>query len=123
MGASIWTPGNSATIAQYAINVKDYPYLAKGDGVTDDTAAIQAAIDAYPGGGIIFIPTGRYRLTDELVLHSGLTIFGQTNVDPYYGLRTGDEAPAMLFQETANKAVFLLGTGVSDLQIYQLSLS
>ena len=44
------------------INVKDYG--AKGDGVTDDTAAIQEAVDK---GGRIFIPAGRYMLgTDEL---------------------------------------------------------
>lgn len=43
------------------INVKDEPYHAVGDGVTDDTAAIQAAIQALPaGGGTVFIPTGTY---------------------------------------------------------------
>ena len=44
-------------------NVKAYG--AKGDGVTDDTAAIQAAINAAnsAGGGIVFFPPGIY-ITD-----------------------------------------------------------
>lgn len=40
-------------------NVKASPYLAKGDGVTDDTAAIQAAINA---GSNIIIPSGTYMI-------------------------------------------------------------
>jgi hypothetical protein len=33
---------------------------AKGDGVTDDTAAIQAAWDVTPRGGTLYIPCGKY---------------------------------------------------------------
>lgn len=51
------------------INVADFG--AKGDGVTDDTAAIQAAfakavIYGWHGGPEVFFPYGTYLVTDEL---------------------------------------------------------
>jgi len=46
------------------ISVKDYPFLAQGDGVTDDTAAIQAAIDAcLLTGQTLLIPYGIYMVS------------------------------------------------------------
>jgi hypothetical protein len=44
------------------LNVKDAPYNAAGDGVADDTAAIQAALnDAWnAGGGVVYLPLGKY---------------------------------------------------------------
>lgn len=38
------------------VNVMAAPFNAKGDGVTDDTAALQAAINATPAGGTVIFP-------------------------------------------------------------------
>jgi len=52
------------------LNVKDFG--AKGDGVTDDTAAIQAALNAYPNGQrIIYLPNGTYLVSDTLSWPAG----------------------------------------------------
>ncbi|ACQ78695.1 hypothetical protein Bcav_0432 [Beutenbergia cavernae DSM 12333] len=52
-------------------NVKDHG--AVGNGTADDLAAIRAAIDAVDaqGGGIVFFPSGRYRLGDALRIGDG----------------------------------------------------
>lgn len=51
---------------------------AKGNGVTDDTAAIQAAVDAAfnAGGGIVFVPEGTYLTSYTLTLPSKITLLG-----------------------------------------------
>lgn len=44
------------------INVKSAPYFAKGDGVTDDSTAIQQACDAAQAqpGSVVYFPNGNY---------------------------------------------------------------
>lgn len=56
---------------QESISVKDFG--ATGDGVTNDTAAVQAAIDAVlPTGKALFFPAGVYLCTNlQLVLNGG----------------------------------------------------
>ena len=52
-------------------NVKKYG--AKGDGITDDTAALQSAIDQNE---YIFLPKGYYRITDTLHLRENTKLIG-----------------------------------------------
>lgn len=56
------------------INVKDSAYGAKGDGSTDDTAAITAALSAAntAGGGIVFFPPGTYITGNQTLIASVL---------------------------------------------------
>jgi len=54
------------------INVKSYG--ATGDGVTDDTTAIQAALDS--GGKDIFLPEGTYKITATLTVPKDVNIKG-----------------------------------------------
>jgi hypothetical protein len=55
------------------INVKAYG--ATGDGTTDDTTAIQAALDAVPSsGGTVLLPAGTYVITSTLVIDKENTV-------------------------------------------------
>jgi len=48
---------------------------AKGDGVTDDTAAIQAALTAG-AGGLVYLPPGTYITTDALSIPANTWFYG-----------------------------------------------
>lgn len=54
------------------LSVKDFG--AVGDGVADDTAAIQAAIDS--GRGPIYVPAGIYCVSSEIILKDGASLIG-----------------------------------------------
>src|SRR4051812_30582605 len=54
-------------------------FAVHGDGVADDTAAIQAAINRVQettGEGIVFVPPGRYRLTSTIIIWGGIRVIG-----------------------------------------------
>lgn len=51
-------------------------YGAKGDGISDDTQAIQRAVDARPTGGTVTLPAGTYSVTSTVDLRSNLTLQG-----------------------------------------------
>ncbi len=54
------------------VNVKKAPYNAKGDGKTDDTEAIQKALNDHPNGDyIIYLPHGIYKITNTLTWPEG----------------------------------------------------
>ncbi len=58
--------------------VTDAPWGAFGNGVNDDTAAIQGALGAAGanGGGIVYVPAGKYHLTNTLDIPNGAELRG-----------------------------------------------
>lgn len=68
----------------FTLDVREFG--AKGDGVSDDTLFIQAAIMACPKGGRVLIPAGTYRITSlflkddlNLELAEGAVLSAQTD--------------------------------------------
>lgn len=61
------------------VSVKDFG--AKGDGTTDDGAAINAAIASLPTGGVnyggvVYFPPGIYRTTQKILVPDGVWLRG-----------------------------------------------
>lgn len=80
--SSTWLNAIDAHVFDYSFNVKDYG--AVGNGIVDDTAAIQAAITAAAGAAI-YVPKGTYKVTATLyqpaavswsVFTPGLKVYG-----------------------------------------------
>ena len=85
------------------ISVKDAPYGAVGDGATDDTAAVQAAITAIAAstaGGTLFFPRGTYKITSTLTVPY-----------PSNGFRMRGASPVMQYQSGASKLLYTAATG------------
>lgn len=54
-----------------------FHYGAAGNGTTDDTTAIQAAINSLPeGGGTVVLPRGTFKVTSPLVYARGVRFLG-----------------------------------------------
>lgn len=65
-----------AALADGMFNAKDYGAI--GDGLADDTAAIQAALDAAGQvSGVACLPTGKYRITAALNVPAHTTLLGE----------------------------------------------
>ncbi|KAH3763196.1 Pectate lyase superfamily protein [Pelomyxa schiedti] len=60
------------------VNARDAPYNATGDGASDDTAAIQSALNSVgaSGGGIVFLPAGNYAIYSHLTIPPDTTLKG-----------------------------------------------
>jgi len=62
-------------------NVTDAMFGAKPDGVTDNTSAIQSALDkaGNEGGGIVYMPSGKYKVEGNLVVPTGVELKGASD--------------------------------------------
>lgn len=91
------------------VNVKDFG--AKGDGVTDDTAALKAAMlhVSLLGGGELQVPEGVYIISDTLIVPDNVVLIGRGVGYEYYHPTT------FLFKGTGIKRYSL-----SEMPVYSI---
>ena len=81
---------------------------AHADGTSDDSAALQAAIDKAENNvheGIVFVPSGRYRLTRTVYVWPGVRVFGYGATRPVFTLAAGTPG----FQQGVGVMVMFVG--------------
>jgi uncharacterized protein YjbI with pentapeptide repeats len=95
------------------VSVRDFN--AVGDGVTDDTAAIQAAITSLSAtGGTVFFPKGTYKTDSGVTLVSNLTLQGETGAV----IKPSDSVPLWAYRGVSTNNVKVIdltfeGTGTA----------
>ena len=109
----------SAASAQsyYAVRLDDAKaayvgaFGARGDGIADDTAAIQRAIDTVQETvvqGVVFVPEGRYRLTRTLYVWPSIRLIGYGPRRPVFLL--ADHTPGFQDASAESDMVFFAGS-------------
>lgn len=89
---------------------------AKGDGAHDDTAAIQAAIDAAPSGGTVYVPAGTYRVAVGRSPNAGIRLKSQLTFVMH------DRAVLAAIPTADGSSAILKAWSVSNVQIFGGSL-
>ncbi len=96
------------------------PYCADPTGSADSTAAIQYALNdcAANGGGTVFLPVGRYLVTDTIYVPSGVVLQGDwqdpdlTFINSYQGIGAclgGDGTHELLQVENVRMTALSMG--------------
>lgn len=114
--ALLATPAAAQSFYTERLDDPQAVYLTTGgDGVADDTAALQAAIDRVQettGEGIVFVPSGRYRVTATLNVWPGIRVIGYGPTRPVLVL--GPSTPGYGDRANERYMVFFAGNRPSD---------
>lgn len=105
-------PCATAPASSQVFNVKDAPYNAKGDGITDDTMALQRAVDAAAGtGGTVLVPLGTYLVNAVGTSNQGIVL--KSNLT--FAMASGAELKAIP-NASANYAI-LIASGINHVTL------
>lgn len=85
---------------------------AVGDGSVDDTAALQAALDAQVP---VYLPPGKYRTTSELTYSDGSHLYGPVS---FAGIRSQN---GLVYDESRHAVIFYNGAGGSNSCVVRMS--
>lgn len=96
--------------------VTDAQFGATGNGVTDDTAAINAAITfAALTGSMVFFPAGIYAISSLITINSNIILFGAGSWKTYI-LQTNNILGALYFNPN-----YATGGGIRDISLHAVT--
>ena len=118
-GEMVYTPAGTGAVATtvqdqlrnlqaWDINVKDAPYYAKGDGVTDDTAAFTAALAT---GKRVFVPNGTFIIGSPIYV---IGLFNATRGVYTGGTLVGAGSATILKAKAGYSASYMILVGNKD---------
>jgi Pectate lyase superfamily protein/SMP-30/Gluconolactonase/LRE-like region len=91
-----------------AVSLTPDKFPVTADGIADDSAALQQAIDTVQektNQGILFVPSGRYRLTKTIYIWPGIRLIGVGATRPAFVLATNTPG----FQQGPSYMLFFAG--------------
>ena len=111
----VYSPGVKGGIPTYSttINVRNAPYNAVGDGIADDTVPITSAIAAAGLNTIIYLPTGTYKTTSQILIQNKSVVLkgdgpSLTRIVPTF-VTTGSDAAIYIKGASSSTPVVLTG--------------
>jgi Pectate lyase superfamily protein/SMP-30/Gluconolactonase/LRE-like region len=97
-----------------AVYLTSQEFGAHADGAADDSAAVQSAVDKAEGAnheGIVFVPSGRYRLARTVYVWPGVRVIGYGATRPVFVL--ADNSPG--FENGVGVMVMFTGASPADM--------
>lgn len=117
--------GSTSASAVPVVNVKWPQFGAKGDGSTDDSAAIQAALAAAGQDSSVFLPRGTYRV-DAPINITGRRLLGERHgLSLSSGgtvIRAGSSMPAVVYSQSGPASAENLIIDANELADYGVHL-
>ncbi len=113
-------PPSFATV----LNVRNFG--AKGNGTTDDTSAVAAAIAQAPAGSVVYLPAGTYRLTQTLMLKADMILRGDGSALTsliFEGAGTASRCIGIIRWDSSQPASYVTVTAGMDLGSTALTVS
>ena len=102
-------PNRTNIFCNVKVSIPGTSIVAKGDGITDDTAAIQTALNLCPSNQVVYLPRSTYYVSSTLFLKNGYTVRGDGP-----GLTTIDA-------HNTSGSVFALGMDGGSYELYEFS--
>jgi len=116
---TVWGPETVGPSDGDVYNVRNYGAIA--DGATDDSAAIQAAVDAAGPTGVVYLPPGSYAIETKITINEANVQIRGAGIGGTYIINktTNSDAFHFLSASTASTSTYMSGCSIQDMYIYR----